>query len=68
MKEWYGELWKKHLCKIAKDEIKERSKALATASVATDMISLNLCMKLQVTGWAMNVRRAIQARLLPLSQ
>jgi len=63
MKEWYVEIWEKNLCKFAADEVLEYNKALAIATVVTDMISLTLCTKIQVTKQAMYVRRTIQSRL-----
>jgi hypothetical protein len=63
MKEWYVELWEKNLFKFAGGEGLAYSKALATATVVTNMISLTLCMKLRVTRQVMYIRRTIQARL-----
>jgi len=63
MKEWYFELWEKNLLKFEADETLAYSKAVATPIVVTNMISLTLCMKLQVTRQAMYIRRTIQARL-----
>lgn len=59
---WESILCEKNLFKFAGDEGLAYSKALATANVVTNMISLTLCMKLQVTRQAMYVRRTIQAR------
>ena len=63
MKEWRVELWEKILCKFVAHEGLAYSKALATATVVTDVISLTVCMKLQVTRQAIYVRRIIQGRL-----
>ena len=53
MKKWRVELWEKNLCKFAAHEDLAYSKAIETATMVTDMISLTLCTKLQETGQAM---------------